>query len=340
MGDSPVDEAPPLVSIFCFCKNDVDHIGSCIDSILDQSYPHIEIVVQDGASDDGTLEVLRRYGDRIDLISEPDRSPHEAFFKALRRCRGAIIGSCLSDEKLLPEAVELAVKQFQLSPPCGAIYGDTLVDEPGKDLWRKKERSPFSVLAYLAREVHFHFCSFFVRREALEAAGLHSRPWREYAAEFELVSRVGLRFPIQHIPEVLSIYTRTPKGLSQQPGNLKAFAESMESFVDELCAESSCPPEIIAAREHIQSTNALKAAEALLLPCPEVAELFLAKAGLNPPDAKSYFRLRRRFGNELGRTPKSPFWRPWKNLVRQSCRKKLRSLTRRLNKVAGGASNR
>jgi hypothetical protein len=325
---SQADKLAPLVSIFCFCKNDVKNIHACIDSILKQSYPHLEIVVQDGASTDGTLEALQSYGDRISLISETDKSPKEAFYKALRRCQGDIIGSCLCDEKLLPDAVKLAVQQFQLYPECGGVYGDTLIAEPGKPLWRKKERDSFSVYAYLSREVHFHFCSFFMRRDALEAVGLHTRLWRESAAEFELVSRLGLGFPLRHIPEVLSIYTQAPQGLSQQPGNLKAFAESMESFVDELCTESSCPPEIKAAKDRIHSTMALKTAEALLPHMPETTELLLAKAGLHTPDPDSYFKLRRRFRKNVGRNPQCPFWGPWKKLAVHVCRKKIRSWTK------------
>src|SRR4051812_40964183 len=105
--------AQPLVSIFCYCKNSASTIRRCIDSVLKQSYENIEFVIQDGASSDGTLEILRNYSDpRIKLISAPDAGPADAFWKAINRCGGDIVGSCLADEELLPHAVERAVAVF------------------------------------------------------------------------------------------------------------------------------------------------------------------------------------------------------------------------------------
>ncbi|MEK6755342.1 MAG: glycosyltransferase, partial [Bacteroidota bacterium] len=70
-----VNDRYPLVSILCPCKNREKTIRRCINSILVQDYPSIEIIVQDGASTDGTLEILQSYGQRIQLISEPDSGP-------------------------------------------------------------------------------------------------------------------------------------------------------------------------------------------------------------------------------------------------------------------------
>src|SRR5574339_194257 len=76
----------PLVSIICFCRNRAQTIRRCIDSVLAQSYTNLEFVVQDGASTDGTLEILKSYDDpRIKIVSEPDSGPAEAFWRVLNR---------------------------------------------------------------------------------------------------------------------------------------------------------------------------------------------------------------------------------------------------------------
>src|SRR5579871_1764961 len=101
----PLETERPLVSIICFCKNRVQLIRRCIESVLNQSYRNIEFVVQDGASTDGTLELLQDYAlrdPRIKIVSEPDSGHEEAFWKVLHRCQGEIIGTCLSDEQLFP----------------------------------------------------------------------------------------------------------------------------------------------------------------------------------------------------------------------------------------------
>ena len=114
----------PLVSIFCFCKNRVKTIRRCIDSIITQDYPNVEIIVQDGASTDGTLEILQEYGNQIKLVSEPDTGPMDGFFRALQRIRGEFFGSCLSDEELFPHAVSWGVENLIKRPEVAAIYGD------------------------------------------------------------------------------------------------------------------------------------------------------------------------------------------------------------------------
>src|SRR5258707_11832339 len=118
----------PLVSIICFCKNRAPTIRRCIESVLGQTYRNIEFVVQDGASTDGTVEILRSYDDlRIKLVSEKDSGPAEAFWKVLQRCQGDIIGICLSDEELLPDALARAVGHFRAAPHLSALTCDGLI---------------------------------------------------------------------------------------------------------------------------------------------------------------------------------------------------------------------
>src|SRR2546422_8454790 len=115
--------SPPLFSIICTVKNRAALIRNCVESVLAQDDPAVELVVQDGASTDGTLDILREYGDRIRLVSEPDAGAGDGLFRALRRARGEFWGSCLSDEQLVPDAVSWARRTFAEHPELGGIYG-------------------------------------------------------------------------------------------------------------------------------------------------------------------------------------------------------------------------
>src|SRR5690242_15945311 len=119
----------PLVSVFMFVRNGGKSLRRAVDSVFDQTYPNIEFVVQDAVSTDGTLDVLRNYGDRIKLVSEPDSGPSEGLWRAMNRCTGEFVGSCLADEELMPGAVERVVSIFKESPGSGAITGDALVTD-------------------------------------------------------------------------------------------------------------------------------------------------------------------------------------------------------------------
>ena len=62
------------VSVVTVCYNAVDTIESTILSVINQTYRHIEYIIIDGASEDGTVDVIKKYGDRVAyFVSEPDK---------------------------------------------------------------------------------------------------------------------------------------------------------------------------------------------------------------------------------------------------------------------------
>src|SRR6185369_5500635 len=85
-------------------------IERAIRSVLDQGYPDLEYLVVDGGSTDGTLDVVRRYEDRIDWwVSEPDKGQTDAIGKGIDRATGDVIAYINSDDYYLPGAFEKAL---------------------------------------------------------------------------------------------------------------------------------------------------------------------------------------------------------------------------------------
>jgi FkbM family methyltransferase len=122
---SPAQVDPhPLVSIVTPSYNQGHFIRRTIESVLAQSYPNIEYIVVDGASTDGTVDILRSYGDGLQWISEPDSGQSEAINKGISRARGEIVGYLNSDDVLLPHAIETVVDYFRKHPECDLVYGD------------------------------------------------------------------------------------------------------------------------------------------------------------------------------------------------------------------------
>jgi len=206
----------PLVSIICFCKDRAATIRRCVESVLNQTYKNIEFVVQDGASTDGTLEILRSYGDpRIKLVSQKDSGPAEAFWKVLNRCQGDIIGTCLSDEELLPDAVERAVSHFRSTPHVGAITCDGFVTDPTGKVIDEFNAGEFSFVDYLFDR----YCPFwpgsFFRRQALIEVGLKDHRWTIECLEFETWCRLATQHEVRYIPERMSKYAVHDAQLSQ-----------------------------------------------------------------------------------------------------------------------------
>lgn len=129
------------VTLITVCRNVAPVIAESLDSVLAQSHPDIELIVIDGASTDGTVEILERYrcapGKRgIDiLVSEPDKGIYDAMNKGLVRATGDIIGFVNAGDLLMTkDTIAQVVAAFQRSH-AEAVYGDIImVDE--KDIYR------------------------------------------------------------------------------------------------------------------------------------------------------------------------------------------------------------
>ncbi len=128
----------PTVSIVTPSFNQGQYIEHTIKSVFDQDYPHLEYIVQDGGSQDGTVEILRRYQHRLsDWKSVPDHGQSHALNLAFARTHGDIMGWLNSDDMLLPGALNYAVHFFMEHPEVDVIYGHRiLIDEQGLEIGR------------------------------------------------------------------------------------------------------------------------------------------------------------------------------------------------------------
>ncbi len=109
-------------------------------SILGQTYPRIECVVMDGASQDGSVDILQRLAgadSRLKFLSGPDNGEVEATNKGMSLVTGEIMGVQASDDFYVPDAVEKAVEFLLAHPECIGVGGDaSYVDDQGAELRR------------------------------------------------------------------------------------------------------------------------------------------------------------------------------------------------------------
>ena len=195
----------PLVTVIIPSYNQGRFIRATLESILQQDYRPLEILVIDGASTDETLDVLQSYGHVPEVMwfSEPDHGIVEAVNKGFARANGRILAIQSSDDCYLPGALSRVVSEFQRVADVGLVYGDTvMVDADGKETGRYRI-GPYSLENLFLLKTWIPQPSAFFRRELLDVVG----GWDDripYAPDTDLWIRMAFRTEVRKIDEYLS----------------------------------------------------------------------------------------------------------------------------------------
>jgi glycosyltransferase involved in cell wall biosynthesis len=113
----------PTLSIITICRNAVLTISSTIESVIGQKITGVEYIVVDGASTDGTMAVVRGFGEAIDLIiSEPDQGIYDAINKGIRASHGTYVGLIHAGDRLLPGVISKLLVVLEETPDS-IVYG-------------------------------------------------------------------------------------------------------------------------------------------------------------------------------------------------------------------------
>lgn len=203
----------PLVSIVTASYNQAQFIEETLRSVRDQDYPEIEHLVIDGASTDGTVDILRRYEGTYNMrwISEPDRGHADALCKGFRQAQGEILAWLNSDDLYLPGAVATSVETFQEHPETDLVYGDVMIiDGPGREYGVRR----------LTRMDRYDFlgqgnclaqpATFWTRRIYDHVGGIDARYYFQMDLEFFI--RVAQAGRLRHIRSVLAKIRMHPDG--------------------------------------------------------------------------------------------------------------------------------
>ncbi len=176
----------------------------CLESVANQEYAHLEHVVIDGASSDGTVELLEETPG-IRWVSEPDSGQSEALAKGFGVARGRILAWLNADDELLPGAVRMVVKALSDHPEAGWVCGRAVITGAG----RASAIEP--VTRVRDRDLHFGNPivqpSTFFRRTAYDEAG-QIDPTLNLAMDLDLWLRyINRGIPRVFVPTVLARMT-------------------------------------------------------------------------------------------------------------------------------------
>ncbi|HET9912623.1 MAG TPA: glycosyltransferase family 2 protein [Anaerolineales bacterium] len=190
-----------LVSIITPSYNQAPYLEETIKSVLAQDYPWIEYAIVDGGSIDGTVELIKKYEDKLAWwVSEKDKGQTDAINKGFTRANGEILAWLNSDDTYEPGAVSAAVKYLQEHPEVGMVYGDcNFIDESGRVIG-KFNSAQTSYRLLRQGYAHIPQQTMFFRTELWRQVGPLD-PSFYFAMDYDLWTRLAARTEIKYVPQ-------------------------------------------------------------------------------------------------------------------------------------------
>lgn len=207
------------ISIVTPAFNSVTFAEACLRSVLDQNYPDLEYIVMDGGSTDGTVEIIRRYADRLKYwVSEPDKGHYDAVNKGFAHATGEVMCFINSDDMLAPGSLAVVASVFTQFPEVSWISGIPSVWDERGSMVESGICAPVYGRKYLLAGEHdgrilpcVQQESCFWRRSLWEAVGGWIDTQWDLAGDFELWTRMACHTDLVGVDAVLAGNRRHPK---------------------------------------------------------------------------------------------------------------------------------
>lgn len=193
------------VSIVTVVFNGRAFISDCIDSVLGQDYADVEYIIVDGGSEDGTVELIHAYGDRISrFISEKDLGIYDAMNKGIGMATGEVIGILNADDFFSDSGVIGKIAWAFKESGTDVVYGDLfyISRRNAALIVRRWTGQPYHQRLFASGWMPAH-PTFYVRRELFDRYGNYDLSYGS-AADYELMLRFMHRFKVKavYLPDV------------------------------------------------------------------------------------------------------------------------------------------
>jgi glycosyltransferase involved in cell wall biosynthesis len=213
----------PLVSVVIPNYNYARYVGAAIESVLAQTYQPIEIIVVDNGSTDNSLEVLRAFGKKIQLISQENRGQAGARNRGIEASGGEWIAFCDADDIWLPEKISAQMAIVDRKT-IGLVYaGHTVVDAELRPLREVTPQNRGWVLPFFARDMKAvipggESCAL-IRKECFAKTGVFDLRLST-SSGYDLYRRIAQHYEVEFVPQSLMLYRQHQSNASK---HIEAF---------------------------------------------------------------------------------------------------------------------
>ncbi len=218
----------PIFSIITVVLNNEKYLEETINSVLNQSYKNFEYIIIDGGSSDQTLNIIKKYEDRIDYwISSKDEGIYDAFNKGMSLSYGNFIGIINSDDIYTKDALKTIAGYIENNPTVDFFFGSV------KKHWGVLSGYYPKKIKYSWGFYSSHSTGFFLKRSAAERNGLYNLKYKyhsDYDYFYRLIVKNKLIGMATKESEITGIFRRG--GFSSTISFRKLFKEELQIRID------------------------------------------------------------------------------------------------------------
>jgi glycosyltransferase involved in cell wall biosynthesis len=228
--------ASDVTAIVATC-NRAHYLGEALDSVLGQTVPPAQVIVVNDGSTDSTAAVLKRYGERIEMIDQENGGKSRALNQAMSRVRGAYLWIFDDDDVALPHNIERHLTVLEAYPEVGFVYSGCSVIRSHPD-GRVEHRGRMSMPVVPEDEIFLRMLEQnFMQQQAML---VRTRCYREVGPfdarldrgqDYEMNLRLARRFPGKGL-DVESFVFREHEGLRGRPGAQFAADQRSRRWID------------------------------------------------------------------------------------------------------------
>lgn len=251
-----MNEENKLISVIMLMKNAEGFVSEAIESVLDQTYSNIELIVVDDQSDDESRRLVEEVNDpRIRLLNGDGKGVAIAFNKALGAAKGYYICRCDADDLFPKKRLASQVSWLNLHPEFGAVCGRyESMDEKGNHVSTflcGGDQDEDITVELLESKTRTSLCTFLVKKSAVVELG-GCRGFFVTSSDIDLQLRLATKIKIAFVPEIAYHYRLHDSSITHtQASNKRVFFEKtarfflqqyLENGVDDL--QRGMPPDI------------------------------------------------------------------------------------------------
>jgi glycosyltransferase involved in cell wall biosynthesis len=177
------------ISIITVVLNAEKTIERTIKSIISQSYTNYEIIIIDGGSTDGTIDIIKKYKKKISYwISEKDQGIYHAMNKGIKKSSGNIIGILNADDYYLKNALKTVNEYFNRFKKIEFLFGSVKKNRIMSGFYPEKISYRFNIYPG-------HSAGFFIKKKTHKKVGLYNNKFK-YSADLDLIYRLIVKHKI------------------------------------------------------------------------------------------------------------------------------------------------